>query len=432
MEPISEVNAQELESLGMQQALADIDELLEEGAILLTLWFSISGPRRVKRKRSHMELPLRVNVTFATVTRIYSDKDFARAFRVSRKSFAVLLHATEGRLVKDVEMGERSGRTTISADMRLGITLRVLSGASYLDLMLAFQIQSATVYQVFHHGCEVLMGVLKLPGFPSTELELHKLATGFKFSRKKANPLSGCVGTLDGISVKVKKPRKNSAAYQCRKGYYALPVQAIADSEYRFLYFSAKCVGSTHDALAFAVSDLGKSLKDNKILPQYWIACDEAYGCSENLICPVPRSQASDVEDAFNFFLSSMRIHVEQAFGGLVARFPIIKRGLEFELYRNIRVVCLCMKLHNFCIDNSDNSYFKSIAPAEQRKAEEDIAKWYVSAALEFDAQVGNPRMGSGSDSKRRQLIDIIRRRGLLRPAVTGVPVSTNDLTRTL
>ena len=52
------------------------------------------------------------------------------------------------------------------------------------------------------------------------------------------------------------------------------------------------------------------------------------------------------------FFLSSFRIRIEQAFGMLVARWRIIRGGLDFSVRRCTGIVCLLMKLHNVCLEN--------------------------------------------------------------------------------
>jgi len=113
------------------------------------------------------------------------------------------------------DMGRRSGRKAIASDVRLGITLLLLAGGSYLDLMEAYRTGRSTVYDIFHSICEALMKTLKLPGLPSTLDDLKTSETAFKTSRSPPNPLSGCVGALDGIYVKIQKPPNelNPAAF---------------------------------------------------------------------------------------------------------------------------------------------------------------------------------------------------------------------------
>ncbi len=86
---------------------------------------------------------------------------------------------------------------------------------------------------------------LPMPGVPLTdEVELRKLADGFLKSRRKPNPLYGCIGAIDGIAIKIFKPRDEYVPRKvfCRKGFYSLPVQAVVDSSYKFLYMSAMYV----------------------------------------------------------------------------------------------------------------------------------------------------------------------------------------------
>ena len=56
-------------------------------------------------------------------------------------------------------------RSTASPAVMLGITLRILSGASYLDLILSYQVAESTLHEVFHSTCEALMTKLRLKGF---------------------------------------------------------------------------------------------------------------------------------------------------------------------------------------------------------------------------------------------------------------------------
>lgn len=198
-------------------------------------------------------------VDFQSVTDIYSDRIFKRAFRMDRDVFAKLLNLIREDITKNDEMGRRSKRPTIKPDVRMGVTLRMLAGASYLDLMTSYQISASAVYEIFHDTCDVLMRKLWLPGLPNTVQGLRRMAEEFRISRSPPSPLPGCIGALDGIAIKIKKPEwcLGPACYWCRKGYYAIPVQALVDSNYRFICYSARCVFSTHDSLSHSVSALG-------------------------------------------------------------------------------------------------------------------------------------------------------------------------------
>ena len=87
---------------------------------------------------------------------------------------------------------------------------------------------------------------------------------------------------------------------------YAIPVQAVADAQYNFLYMSARCSGSTHDSVAFAVSNVAQNLSATRLPHGYWIAADLLYTCLNWIITPwspcALRGEMGIYRDAFNFF----------------------------------------------------------------------------------------------------------------------------------
>ena len=86
------------------------------------------------------------------------------------------------------------------------------------------------------------------------------------FSRISAGVLTGCLGALDGLLIPIECPRQardfggqeacyNPLSYYCRKGFYAVNVQAICDAHCRFSYVSVQTPGTTRDSLAFSLCD---------------------------------------------------------------------------------------------------------------------------------------------------------------------------------
>ena len=246
----------------------------------------------------------------------------------------------------------------IESDVSLVIVLRMLSGASMLDLAVLCGISTASVYYVFKDTMGLLQNHLQLDGFPGTEEVRKKLELGFRKSRNPYNTLRGCVGASNGISVKIGKPKKSECGalshIWCRKGYYSLPVQAVVDSRYRFLDISAKCVGSTHNYTALSISSFRKMLDEGKLPKGYWIAADEAYTCTNTVITPIMLCQAAigSIEDGFNFYRSSLRIHIEQAFGQLLSGWNVFETPLKFSLKVNAIMIHVAAALHNFCVAN--------------------------------------------------------------------------------
>ena len=148
----------------------------------------------------------------------------------------------------------------------------------------------------------------------------------------------GCVGAQDGFFQRTNQPTraetKNvTSFYSGHYESYGVNCQAVATSDLRFIYFAVCAPGSTYDNVAF---DHAKGLKEliNSLPRGLYVVADAAYTLSESVLVPFTGAhRLNSANDAFNFYLSQLRIRVEMAFGRLVNKFRIlsgkIKRSLE-------------------------------------------------------------------------------------------------------
>eukprot|EP00172_Hildenbrandia_rubra_P003788 Plantae.Rhodophyta-Hildenbrandia_rubra.ctg65334.p1 GENE.Plantae.Rhodophyta-Hildenbrandia_rubra.ctg65334~~Plantae.Rhodophyta-Hildenbrandia_rubra.ctg65334.p1 ORF type:complete len:280 (-),score=24.68 Plantae.Rhodophyta-Hildenbrandia_rubra.ctg65334:183-977(-) len=190
--------------------------------------------------------------------------------------------------------------------------------------------------------------------FPADSEEgLEQLSEGFSTSRGSTNPLPGRVGALGGIAISVVRPSRKETAnvtgHWSRKGFHAVSAQAICDSNYLLRFVSYRCAGSTHDSTAWRVTSLSDALEAGRLAGDYYIAADEACKCSERILTPWPRAKTA-FKGSFNFHLSSMRIHVEQAFGMLLNRWGALWKPLMIKLERSKDAFMARVKLHNFSL----------------------------------------------------------------------------------
>ena len=203
----------------------------------------------------------------------------------------------------------------------------------------------------------------------------------YKLSRKKPNPLNGCIGAIFEIAIKIRKPKEiPDADFFCRKGFYAVNVQALVDSRYRFMFFSCLFPGSTHDFVANRASKLWRYIEMNKkMISEFWIVGYEAYKCTEFLTTNFPKSECVEDESAFNYVLSQLRNHVEQEFGILCAKWLILQTPLQFSVRKSVKCVTVCMLLHKFCIDNrsSVESLHRWLRSEEFRTVYRDTVRWH-------------------------------------------------------
>jgi hypothetical protein len=86
---------------------------------------------------------------FETIVAYLSARQFQHAFRLSLPSFAKVLLILRDDLAKNEEMAKCSSGGVIEPAVRLALTFRILSGASYHDMMLLFRLAKSTVFDVF-------------------------------------------------------------------------------------------------------------------------------------------------------------------------------------------------------------------------------------------------------------------------------------------
>ncbi len=209
-----------------------------------------------------------------------ADEEFRRAFCSSRSSFYILVSILRRHLLRDADQAKRSSDGVISPCIRLAVTLRMISGARTLTRCWHFAWVGLQFTLYFVETVLVIVDELKMPGVPVNDsAELKKLADDFRCSRSAPSLLYGSVRAIDGIAIAITKPPDECAQRKlyCRKGKCSLPVQAVVDASYCFLYMSSRCVGSTHDSVALSASSLAYRLREGELPFGYLIAADAAY-----------------------------------------------------------------------------------------------------------------------------------------------------------
>ena len=251
----------------------------------------------------------------------------------------------------------------ICGEIKLAITLRLLAGASYLDLEYIYKISNQGLYSIFHYVLQNWIcndNVAEIDFYnKGTDLKAMQ-ETSLGFANGSSNGIiGGCIGAIDGWLVKMVAPSMskdnigNVSNFFSRKGFYALNVQVIVDKQKRVLWHSIKCKGAEHDSSALKATDLYELFIkkyqwfiDNGL----YLIGDSAYALRPFLITPYDGAKGGSKEDDFNYHLSSCCIYVECTFGEIYKRWGILWRPLAFKLVHNIRIVDSLLHLHNFII----------------------------------------------------------------------------------
>ena len=107
---------------------------------------------------------------------------------------------------------------------------------------------------------------------------------------------------------------------------YGINVQAACDHKCRFAYAALAAPGGANDIAAFRKTQFSKKVQN---LPfRKFVIGVNAYVCSETLLTPFSGLERDDTKDTLNFYLSQLRIHIEQTFGMMTTKWRILRQPL--------------------------------------------------------------------------------------------------------
>ncbi|CAM9724020.1 unnamed protein product, partial [Hapterophycus canaliculatus] len=188
--------------------------------------------------------------------------------------------------------------------------------------------------------------------WPRTAEERWKVAAGFREKSPKFI-IRRCLGAVDGVTIKMKKPGKREHVcpdrfFSGHKKCVGLNMQAICDSNFVFTAVSITLPASVNDRTAWRT--LGFAALAASLPGKYYLLGDAAYPSSSKVLVPFPGSLMPDqpFKDAYNYFQSSGRMPIEQAFGIMVRQWGILWRPLSVPLKNTTRVLNAVVRLHNF------------------------------------------------------------------------------------
>lgn len=203
---------------------------------------------------------------------------------------------------------------------------------------------SRIVHRVSNALCRKAPDVIK---FPKTVGQQQPVIAAF-YDRYGFPSTVGCV---DGSLIPIRGPSQDENIYVCRKGFYAINVQGIADHQHRFTNLVAQWPGSTHDAFIWGNCSLQTEFAEGRI--QGHLLGDSGYPLRPWLLTPVARPDNASHE-RYNRHHRSTRQTIERTFGLWKMRFLCLHRYggvLMFSPARCVKVITATAVLHNICQD---------------------------------------------------------------------------------
>ena len=164
----------------------------------------------------------------------------------------------------------------------------------------------------------------------------------------------------------------------------------------------------------------------------FFLIGDSAYNLTPFLLVPYStddiRNDRCNIYDAFNFYLSSSRIHIECAFGQLVRRWGILWKTLHFDLVKCQRIIQVCMLLHNFINDDIDSNNDFDWRPLNQERTNGDrVERAFPLVTDNNEQDVGGRRSEAHEhfrlrgEAIRRTIAALLHANGMERPMHSGM-----------
>jgi hypothetical protein len=165
------------------------------------------------------------------------------------------------------------------------------------------------------------------------------------------------VGAIDGSHIPIKAPSKDSVDYFNRKKFYSVVLQAVCDSQYKFLDIYCGWAGATHDSRVLRNSPFYNLFNNNAPSrpPRTYILGDGGYPNNDWLLVPYKdNGHLTQIQTHYNYKHSATRIKIEQAFGLLKSRWRILQNPIDANIEIIPHIVSCCCILHNICEERKE------------------------------------------------------------------------------
>ena len=230
-----------------------------------------------------------------------SDQDFIKCVRLSRRSFYELVN-----FVTLHTEGSNVGKPQTPIVHQVIIFLHYLgSEETLIQMGKRFGLSHSTIQVIVRRILDIL-----IPTFSAQEIKWptaeRQTAIKNQFLEKSGFP--DVIGAIDCRENPILPPKDNPTSYYNRKSYYSIKLQAVADSEYKFIDVFVGWPGKSHDSRCFSNSPLFAKLENEDMnIGNSVILGDSAYPLKTYLMTPFKNTSPATQKSRYNIALSKAR-----------------------------------------------------------------------------------------------------------------------------
>eukprot|EP01018_Ginkgo_biloba_P031772 Gb_40842 [translate_table: standard] len=244
--------------------------------------------------------------------------------------------------------------------------LRLSSGMTMLTVSELFDCGKSTVVKVVKKFIfSMQKRASKFIQWPTDSIQLEHIKEGFRVKQGFPN----CCGAIDATHVKLELPyNESSIDWYNREHNYSMLVQAVVDSNMRFLDICTGWPGSLNDAGLLRNSSFYRLCEEGERLNgapisiggfdmREYIIGDSGYPLLPWLIVPFS-GELTDEQRLFNYKLSYTRSIVDRAFGKLRNTWRLLQTKIKKPNMEMLpRTILACCILHNMLLSFETYEY---------------------------------------------------------------------------
>jgi hypothetical protein len=296
---------------------------------------------------------------------------FQTRYHMQEESFDALVNLLREYITVDVSKSHAStgGNDPISPEIICAAGIRFLGGEFHKSIADIYGISIKSAERIVELFFDAVLATPELEiRLPLTDDEIREGIDEWADHSTAGELLYGFIGAIDGWLCCTNMPSGVDNETDYFSGHYhryGLNVQAVCDANLRFKYFTVVAPGKCNDARAFRRCTKLNNWLDS--LPaNVFVGGDNAYTLTDTMMVPFSGSQKHQPHKrTYNFHLSQLRIRIEMAFGLLSTKWRIFRRNLEYSLEKNIKIINVAGRLHNFVID-SDKLNYKAVPSGDR------------------------------------------------------------------